>query len=444
MSSHDQKVAAVAEQVKASAKLGKPVEFAKKSVSHLVPNPYQDPDAAPKIDLRPLTEILEIDEKNMTCTAESGVTFNDLAKATLAKGLVPYTVSELKGITIGGAVSGCSIESMSYKFGGFHDMALEYEAVTGTGEIITCSPDDNPDLFHGLHGSYGTLGIITKLKFKLVPAKKYVKLEYRLHTDFDTFWADTLERCEKGDYPFIDAIIHGPGKFVLVLGEMVDSAPYVSKYDWLEIFYKSTLKKREDYMEIKDYFFRYDAECHWLTKTFPPLEWKPVRFAIGKLILGSDNLIAWSNRLRHILRLKKRPEVVVDVFIPSRNFPEFYKWYEKDFDFFPLWIVPYKMPEIYPFVDPKYAKEVGETFVIDAAVYGKPNTDKNVDWSEVMEKKVHEMKGFKTLISRNHYAEDEFWSYYDKSAFAALKKRLDPGNLFGGLYERFAPSKYVK
>ena len=30
-----------------------------------------------------------------------------------------------------------------------------------------------------IHGSYGTLGILTRLVFRLVPAKPYVELEYR-------------------------------------------------------------------------------------------------------------------------------------------------------------------------------------------------------------------------------------------------------------------------
>ena len=44
--------------------------------------------------------------------AESGVTFVDLVRATLRRGLVPIIVPELKTITVGGAVSGCSIATV--------------------------------------------------------------------------------------------------------------------------------------------------------------------------------------------------------------------------------------------------------------------------------------------------------------------------------------------
>src|SRR5688572_4960422 len=142
-----------------------------------------------------------------------------------------------------------------------------------------------------------------------------------------------LARMRLRDYDFIDGIVHGPTEHVLCLGRFVDEAPYTSSYRWLDIFYKSTRTRSEDYLTTIDYCFRYDTECHWLTRTMPPLEWKVVRFLIGKLVLGSTNLIKWSKRLAPLLGLKKRPEVVVDVFIPSRNYLAFSEWYERDFQF---------------------------------------------------------------------------------------------------------------
>jgi len=443
MSTHDQRVQAVVEQLRAANNRGVPVQFVKKSVSHFVPNPYEDESKIPKIDLAPLCEVLSIDPDARTCEVESGVALVDLVEKTLPYGLVPYTVSELKTITVGGAISGCSVESMSYRYGGLHDSCLEYEVITGTGEVITCSPDQDADLFHMLHGSYGTLGILSRVKLKLYPAKRFVKVENRLHHTFEAYWADLLERCEKADYTFIDGIIHGRDAFVLCLGEYVEEAPYTSDYEGEHVYYKSTLTRREDYMTAPQYFFRYDTECHWLSKTAPGLENPLVRKLFGRYLLGSTNLIQWSNRFKAPMKLiKRRPDLTIDVFIPEQRFEEFYAWYEDVIDFFPLWIVPYRMPQMYAFLDDEYADAVANTFVIDAAIYGRPNTDPDVDISEVLEHKVHELNGFKTLISRNHYTEDEFWRVFDRPRYDAAKARLDPDDLFGNVYKRFAPSNY--
>ena len=79
----------------------------KKAVSHQVPKPGDLRHRDAKIDVSDLTEILKIDPEKRICVAESGVTFVDLVAATLAHGLVPIVVPELKTITIGGAVAGC-------------------------------------------------------------------------------------------------------------------------------------------------------------------------------------------------------------------------------------------------------------------------------------------------------------------------------------------------
>jgi FAD/FMN-containing dehydrogenase len=39
--------------------------------------------------------------------------------------------------TVGGAVAGCSLESMSFRRGGFHDTCLAYEVITGDGDVLT-------------------------------------------------------------------------------------------------------------------------------------------------------------------------------------------------------------------------------------------------------------------------------------------------------------------
>jgi len=435
---HAEKVRRVVEMVKAMPASERGFSIHKDSEPHFCPNPHEQ--EVPRIDLRSLIGLLEIYVQNRTATAESGITFDDLTRETLKHGLIPKTVPELRGITIGGAVAGCSVESMSYKFGGFHDSVLEYEAVSGDGEVITCSRTEDEEIFHMLHGTYGTLALITRVTFELVPAKPFVELEYRLHTDFATYWQDLQERCAKDDYDFVDGIIHRPDALVLVLGRMVDTGTEITRYDGANIYYRNTLHHRREVVPIHDYFFRYDRDCHWMTKTVPPLEWRPIRKLVGPWLLGSTNMIKWSRRLKPFYKMQRRPDVVVDVFVPARNFPTFWEWYRDVFEFWPLWIVPYNAPEMYPWIDADYKKDrMQETFLIDCAVYGKANNDPDIDWSEELQRKTHELGGFKTLISRNHYDRDDFWSVFNRPHWTALKGRLDPRNVLGDLYERFSP-----
>jgi FAD/FMN-containing dehydrogenase len=434
---HDAKVAAIAAAVRSRAQSGAKVTVRKGGVSHFVPLPGDPRLRFPPIDISPLDEILAIDPAARTCTCEPGVTFARLLDATLAHGLVPTVVPELEGISAGGAVAGCSVEAMSFRYGGFHDSCLEYEVVGGAGEVLTCSPEREPLAFHMLHGSLGTLGILTRLLFRLVSAKPFVRLEYRRLRTASQFHDEMRACCEAGDHDFVDGIIHAPDEHVLCLGRFVGSAPYVSSYRRLEIFYKSTRRLAADYLTTADYCFRYDTECHWLTRTVPPLEWRPVRLALGGLLLGSTNLIRWSKRLEPLLRLKRRPDVVCDVFIPSRNFVAFYEWYERVFRFFPLWIVPYRIPSMYPWVSESLASRMRDDLFVDCAVYGKPNGEPGVDYSRLLEDKTFELDGIKTLISRNHYTVERFWEIYNRPNYERVKARLDPRGVLPDLCESF-------
>ena len=78
-----------------------------------------------------------------------------------------------------------------------------------------------------------------------------------------------------------------------------------------------------------------------------------------------------------------------------------------------------------------------DRLLIDCAVYGKPNSERGVDYSELLERKTHELCGVKTLISRNHYTREGFWQVYNRDNFAAAKARLDPAGVLPELCETF-------
>jgi len=197
MNSHEIRLNRLADQLK-ERKRTDPVTLKKKTVSHMVPKPKNKAYTDEKIDISDFDDILFIDPEKHICVAEPGVTFEKLVEATLKYNLVPAEVSEFRTITIGGAVAGCSIESMSYKLGGFHDNCLEYEIVTAKGEVLICTPDnENSLLFQMIHGTFGTLGIITKLTFRLLPAKPFVKVVYERFETLGDYKAAIWNHYEK-------------------------------------------------------------------------------------------------------------------------------------------------------------------------------------------------------------------------------------------------------
>jgi FAD/FMN-containing dehydrogenase len=428
VSSHASKVERIAAQLRAHTG-SRPVSLRKKAVSHQVPKSGDLRHKDDKIDVSDLTEILSIDPAARTCTAESGVTFVDLVTATLAHDLVPIVVPELETITIGGAVSGCSIESMSFVHGGFHDTCLEYEVITATGEILRCTPDNEHSLvFQMIHGSFGTLGVLATLTFKLVPAKPFVHLVYERHTTLAAFQHSIAQHARDRDIDFMDGIIHSPSLWVLCTGRFVERAPYTTRYDWVKVYYQSTATRSEDYLDTKHYFFRYNRG---VTNVRP-------RSFVGRLLFGK--FLQSSQWLRiaekvHFLLPKERPTVTLDVFVPFSKTPEFMDWWVKTCNFFPLWCVPYRRVHDYEWLPDTYWRALGDDMFLDIAVYGMRQPPGR-NYHREIEVKLRELGGIKTLIAHNYYGEEEFWQIFNKPNYDAAKRVTDPNNLFRDLYTK--------
>jgi len=425
---HRAKVARIAEQLRAHD-ASRPVSLRKKAPPHQVPKGGDLRRRDAKIDISDLTSILSIDPVNRTCVAESGVMFCDLVAATLRHGLVPIVVPELATITIGGAVSGCSIESMSYRYGGFHDTCIEYEVITATGEVLTCRADnDHALVFQMIHGSFGTLGVLSKLTFRLVPAKPFVRVDYETYLSLDDYRTGIRRHFEAQDVDFMDGIMHRPDKLVLCVGRFVDEVPYTSKYDWTKVYWQSTGTRLSDYLTTPDYFFRYDRGV----TNVHPKSWLG-RLLVGKF-MGSGTTLRIADKLNFLFKTD-RPTVIVDLFLPYSKVPAFMEWYQREIGYFPLWCVPYRRVHDYEWIDDSFYAGMQDQLFLDLAIYGlEQKGDRNIH--RMIEEKLRELGGIKTLISHNYYSRDEFWSIWNKRNYDQVKAVTDPQNVFRDLYTK--------
>ncbi len=426
---HQRKVARVVEMLR-RRKSTAPLSRRKRVVSHQVPKVNDKKYTDDKIDLTDFDEIIEVDLERRLCIAEPGVPFCKVVDRTLPMGLVPIVVPELKTITIGGAVAGCSIESMSFQYGGFHDTCLEYEIITATGDVLTCTPDNEHSLiFQMMHGSFGTVGILSRLVFRLIPAKPFVHLRHETHTSIDSYLESIWRHYELQDVDFMDGIIHSNTHLALCVGDFVDEAPYTNRYDWLKVYYKSTAERREDYFETPHYFYRYDQG---VTNVHP-------KSFLGRLLLGkflgSSEILRLAEKLRWLLLSDDRPDVTVDTFLPYSRLKDFLLWYEQDFNHYPLWCVPYRRVHDYEWLTQSFWSAMKDELMVDIAIYGMKQRG-STNYYRLMEEKLQELGGIKTLISYNYYSEDEFWTIFNRPNFEKVKARTDPNNIFRTLYEK--------
>ncbi|KAJ9184927.1 hypothetical protein P3X46_004612 [Hevea brasiliensis] len=109
---------------------------------------------------------------------------------TLKHGLAPKSWTDYLHLTIGGTLSNAGISGQAFRHGPQINNVYQLEVVTGKGEVITCSEQQNADLFYGVLGGLGQFGIITRARISLEQAPKKVKWIRVLYSEFSKFSRD--------------------------------------------------------------------------------------------------------------------------------------------------------------------------------------------------------------------------------------------------------------
>jgi FAD/FMN-containing dehydrogenase len=112
-------------------------------------------------------------------------------------GLRTPVTTDVNLLTVGGTLSTGGLGGTTFAVGMQVDHVLELDVVTGRGDLVTCSPNRNKELFHAVLGGQGQCGIIVRAVIPLVPAPTHVKF-YRLsYTNLEAFVNDQLLLARK-------------------------------------------------------------------------------------------------------------------------------------------------------------------------------------------------------------------------------------------------------
>jgi FAD/FMN-containing dehydrogenase len=119
------------------------------------------------IDLTPMKSV-RIDPRGRTAHVEPGVTLGELDKEAQAFGLAtPLGINSTTGVA--GLTLGGGFGWLSRKYGMTVDNLISADVVTAAGERVRASERENQDLFWGIRGGGGNLGVVTSFEFRLHP-----------------------------------------------------------------------------------------------------------------------------------------------------------------------------------------------------------------------------------------------------------------------------------
>lgn len=119
------------------------------------------------LDLSPMKSV-HVDPWNRTARVEPGATLGEFDREAQAFGLATSlginSTTGVAGLTLGGGFGW-----LSRSLGHSIDNLLSVDVVTAQGELQRASEAENADLFWGLRGGGGNLGVVTSFTFRLHP-----------------------------------------------------------------------------------------------------------------------------------------------------------------------------------------------------------------------------------------------------------------------------------
>ena len=439
---------------------GQPVRLRKRTSNLFRPRTEV---ASSGLDVSGLGGVIQVDPVARTADVQGMCTYERLVAATLAYGLMPMVVPQLKTITLGGAVTGLGIESASFRNGLPHESVLELDILTGTGEIVTASPSSNSDLFAGFPNSYGSLGYAVRIRIELEPVRPFVALRHIRFSDLDEV-ARAIEaiagdphKAEYGGEPvdFVDGVMFSAAETYLTLGRFVDwpadgGQQAASDYTGQQVYYRSIRERATDVLSVHDYLWRWDTDWFWCSGAFgvqnPAIRrvWpaKYRRSDVYHRLVGLDHRFGVAAKIDRLKRLPARERVVQDVELPLSETAAFLRWFEREVPMSPVWLCPLRLREpagtgsarhwpLYPLRDRTVYVNVGFWGSVPI-VAGREDGDVN----RLIESAVAEHGGHKSLYSDAYYDRTTFDALYGGQAYEELKRKYDPEHRLTGMYEK--------
>ena len=156
-----------------------------------------------------LDRIVSVDRDGGTVTVEAGITIARLNQELAVRGLALTNLGDIDRQTIAGAVA-TGTHGTGAAMGGLATFIRGLEIVTGDGEVLRCSPDEEAELFHCARVGLGALGVVTRITLACEPAftLRHEERPGRLddviaeldglvdgHDHFELYWLPHTETC---------------------------------------------------------------------------------------------------------------------------------------------------------------------------------------------------------------------------------------------------------
>ncbi|XP_028902296.1 delta(24)-sterol reductase [Ornithorhynchus anatinus] len=392
-----------------------------------------------------LMDILEVDTKNQIVRVEPLVSMGQVTALLNSIGWTLPVLPELDDLTVGGLIMGTGIESSSHIYGLFQHICTAYELVLADGSLVRCTPTENEDLFYAVPWSCGTLGFLVAAEIRIIPAKKYVRLQYEPVRGLERICERFTQESGRAENHFVEGLLFSLDEAVIMTGVMTDKAE-PDKLNRIGRYYKPWFFKHVEkyllsdqrgveYIPLRHYYHRHTRSIFWELQDIIPFGNNPVfRYLFGWMVPPKISLLKLTQG-ETLRKMYEQHHVVQDMLVPMRCLNQALRTFHDDLRVYPIWLCPFVLPSQPGLVHPK--GDETELYV-DIGSYGEPKV-KHFEaraCMRQMEKFVRSVHGFQMLYADCYMNREEFWEMFDGSLYHKLREQLNCRDAFPEVYDK--------
>lgn len=392
-----------------------------------------------------MIDILEIEEKKRTVRVEPLVTMGQITAFLNPLGWTLPVLPELDDLTVGGLIMGVGIETSSHKHGLFQHCCVSYELVLADGSVVTCSETERPDLFYAVPWSYGTLGFLVSAEIKIIPSKKFVRMEYfPVHSKDEMVRKFQEQTLLQDRNEFVETLAYSLDEAVVMTGNLTDEAE-PDKINPIGYFWKPWFFKHVEgflrsgpaveYIPIRHYYHRHTRSIFWELQDIIPFGNNPIfRYLFGWAVPPKISLLKLTQG-ETTKKLYEKYQIIQDMLVPLDKLSEAMEVFEKEIQMYPLWLCPFILYNQPGMVHPP---QKGDQLYVDIGAYGSPksSTWEAVKTTKALEAYVIKSGGFQMLYADSYLSREEFRKMFDHSLYDRMRKELDCEKAFPEVYDK--------